>query len=76
MRHIEINLLNQRPIIQLRLPRLKPSKIIHQVTQVFASTALVASLTGYGALMLGRDVSCGIALGTAGTIAYLVKEDK
>jgi hypothetical protein len=76
MRQIEINLLNQRPLIQLRMPRMKPSKVIHQITQFFASTTLIASLTGYGALMLGRDVPCGIALGTAGTIAYLAKEEK
>jgi hypothetical protein len=76
MRQIEINLLNQRPLIQFTMPRIKPSKIVHQITQAIASTALIASLTGYGALMLGRDVPCGIALGSAGTIAYLIKEEQ
>ena len=85
MKQIEINLLSQRPLIQLKMPRIKPSRIVHQITQAIcasqqrfaiASTALIASLTGYGALMLGRDVPCGIALGTAGTIAYLIKEEE
>lgn len=76
MKQIEINLLSQRPLIQLTMPRIKPSRIVHQITQAIASTALIASLTGYGALMLGRDVKSGIALGTAGTIAYLIKEEE
>lgn len=76
MKQIEINLLNQRPLIQLKMPRIKPSRIVHQITQAIANTALIASLTGYGALMLGRDVKSGIALGTAGTIAYLIKEEE
>jgi hypothetical protein len=75
MKQIEINLLSQRPLIQFKMPRIKPSRIVHQITQAIASTTLIASLTGYGALMLGRDVPCGIALGTAGTIAYLIKEE-
>jgi hypothetical protein len=76
MKQIEINLLNQRPLVQLTMPRIKLPKVVHQITQAIASTALIASLTGYGSLMLGRDVPCGIALGAAGTIAYLVKEEQ
>jgi hypothetical protein len=76
MRQIEINLLNQRPLIQFKIPRIKPSRIVHQITQAIASTTLIASLTGYGALMLGRDVPCAIGLGAAGTIAYLIKEEQ
>jgi hypothetical protein len=76
MRQIEINLLNQRPLIQFKIPRIKPSRIIHQVTQAIATTTLIAAVTGYGSLLLGRDVPCGIALGTAGTIAYLIKEEQ
>jgi len=76
MRQIEINLLNKRPLIQFKIPRIKPSRIIHQVTQAIASATLIASVTGYTALMAGRDVPCGIALGTAGTIAYLFKEQE
>ena len=76
MKQIEINLLNQRPLIQLTMPRIRLPRVVHQITQAIASTTLIASLTGYGALMLGRDVPCGIALGTAGTIAYLIKEEQ
>jgi hypothetical protein len=76
MRQIEINLLNQRPLIQFKMPRIKSSRIVHQITQAIASTTLIASLTGYGALMLGRDVPCAIGLGAAGTIAYLIKEEQ
>jgi hypothetical protein len=76
MRQIEINLLNQRPLIQFRMPRIKPSRVFHQITQAIASTTLIATITGYGALMLGRDVPCGAALGATGTIAYLFKEQE
>jgi hypothetical protein len=76
MRQIEINLLSQRPLIQFRMPRIKPSRIIQQVTQAIASTTLIASLTGYGALLLGRDVPCAIGLGAAGTIAYLINKEE
>ncbi len=76
MKQIEINLLNQRPLIQLTMPRIRLPKVVHQITQAIASATLIASVTGYTALIAGRDVPCGIALGTAGTIAYLIKEEQ
>jgi hypothetical protein len=76
MKQIEINLLSQRPLIQLTMPRIRLPKVVHQITQAIASATLIASVTGYTALIAGRDVPCGIALGTAGTIAYLFKEQE
>jgi hypothetical protein len=76
MKQIEINLLSQRPLIQLTMPRIRLPKVVHQITQAIASATLIASVTGYTALIAGRDVPCGIALGTAGTIAYLIKEEQ
>jgi hypothetical protein len=76
MKQIEINLLSQRPLIQLTMPRIRLPRVVHQITQAIASATLIASVTGYTALIAGRDVPCGIALGTAGTIAYLIKEEQ
>lgn len=47
----------------------KPAQeLLHQIGLTISGTALIAAISGYGALMFGRDVPTAFALGATGSI--------
>ncbi len=69
----DINFVRHRPLIRLSLKAAKQVKeALHQIGVAISGAVLVSAITGYGALMLGRDVPTALALGTAGSVGLAV----
>ncbi len=65
----DINFVRHRPLIRLSLKPVKQVNVALRLIGLAVSGAvLVSALTGYGALMLGRDVPTALALGSAGSV--------
>jgi hypothetical protein len=65
----DINFLRHRPLIKLNLnPAKQVREAFHHIGVAVSGAALVGAIAGYGALMLGRDVPTGLALGATGSV--------
>jgi hypothetical protein len=49
-------------------PKKQIREAISHLGAIVSGTTLIASIAGYGALMLGRDVPTALALGAAGSV--------
>lgn len=70
----DINFLCDR--LQWRLPKLALCQCLHglarEVALAASAVTCIASLAGYGALLLNRDIPAALMLGASGTASYAI----
>ncbi|MBE9128206.1 hypothetical protein IQ257_21165 [Coleofasciculus sp. LEGE 07092] len=71
----DINFMRHRPPIRIKLvPSKQLKKAIESLGVAISGAALISSIAGYGALMLGRDVPTALGLGSLGSIGIAINE--
>ncbi len=69
----DINFIRHRPLITIRIaPTKRIRECLHQMAVGISGAALVSSLAGYGALLLGRDIPIALGLGAAGSVGLAI----
>jgi hypothetical protein len=69
----DINFVRHRPLIQIQIkPAKQVKEALNHIGIAVSGAALVSALTGYGALMLGRDVPTALGLGSVGSVGLAI----